>query len=731
VVLAVRERRARLTQRIIMACLIGLVLSQMISWLIVLPWLLAYVPIQYLEALAFAPLISGKAERLPGWRLVLGCATVVMNACCYGALSVALWLVGGLFGGVCAMLLIAAGMINTVAATPGSRLILGCSISTHCLYLLATPFFMGHYGASAAYQSAAGIGCGFFCLFGVALWKAIDDKRAAEAAMRTELERRKAEAEAAAIAKSVYVATIGHELRTPISAMLAGAIELEKAAKGSSLRPHALLIADAGRMMKTLLDDVLDHAKLEAGRMSIEVAPFDLRGLVAQTVRFWQSEARKKGLRLRVEGAAALPAWVEGDPTRIRQILNNLISNAVKFTEKGSVTLRISAWAAEDDGVSVRLQIADTGAGMTREQLGRLFTPFEQADKSTARNYGGTGLGLVISRQLAQLMGGRLTASSREGEGSTFTLAVTFPFAEAPEGAEEIPAEFVAPVADGRPLRVLVADDHEINRRAVQLVLAPLGAEITAVCDGRAAVAAAEAEAFDLIVMDVRMPELDGREATRRIRAGEGPNRDTPVVAVTADTDKVDMEACRAAGMEWFVGKPIDPAALIETVSQALSGPAAAEGDEPAAQTAEPEAADAQEDRPVRVLVVDDHEINRRAVQLVLQPAGCVITTAENGRQAVEVAAREAFDLIVMDIRMPEMNGQDATRAIRSGGGPNSAVQVIALTAEADSSACFEAGMNFFLPKPIDPSKLMATVIQALEAAGGANDAEGDERAVA
>ncbi|HYE42624.1 MAG TPA: ATP-binding protein, partial [Caulobacteraceae bacterium] len=400
--------------------------------------------------------------------------------------------------------------------------------------------------------------------------------RIAEAQARRESERKRLEAETAQASQNAFVATIGHELRTPISAMLAGAGELARGAHDGAARSQANLILDAGKMMKTLLDDILDHAKLEAGRMTVEQTPFDLRAVTAQVARFWAAEARKKGLRLRVEGAAGLPAWVEGDPTRLRQILNNLISNAVKFTATGSVTLRLSAWPSEDDNYALRFQVIDTGEGMDPEQIARLFRPFEQADAGVAARYGGTGLGLAISRQLARLMGGFLTAFSVKDSGSVFTLALTFPIAEAPESEQPVfdleeEAAAFEPDED-RPVRILVADDHEINRRAVQLVLEPTGALMTAVENGLLAVEAAQREAFDIIIMDVRMPECDGREATRRIRATPGPNQFVPIIAVTADTQDDDKQACRDAGMTGFVGKPIDPMKLLNTVIEALNG---------------------------------------------------------------------------------------------------------------------------------------------------------------
>ncbi|HEY3813434.1 MAG TPA: response regulator [Caulobacteraceae bacterium] len=712
IAIAARMRRRQLLTRVVIGCMMALSLNGLLGWPVVMPWLLVFLAGQLPEMLAFGPLTSGKVERLPLWRNVLGCIGVVLNGAAFGALSIPLWSFEGAAGGVISALVISAAMLNAVVGTPGSRVVLACALGPEIAYLLATPWFMDFYGASALLQGVTALGCLGFAGYAVTLWNVLETSRRAEAEARTLAERKRNEAEAAGAAKSLYVATIGHELRTPISAMLAGSIELERAAKGSSLKAHATLIADAGRMMKTLLDDVLDHAKLDAGRMSMEAVPFDLRAVVAQTARFWTAEARKKGLKLRVEGAASLPRWVEGDPTRLRQIVNNLVSNAVKFTEKGSVTLNLKAWASADDGAAIRLQVVDTGPGMDREQVGRLFTPFGQGDVSIARNHGGTGLGLVISRQLAQLMGGQLTAYSVKGEGSTFTLALTLPVAEAPAVPEAANEAAPRQPSGGRALRVLAADDHEINRRAVQLILQPLGAEIVQVTDGLQAVEKARAEEYDIIIMDVRMPGLDGREATRRIRAEAGPNQHTPIIAVTADTDKVDVDACRAAGMDWFVGKPLEPQALVQTVAQALDQ---AEQD---AQDAAAEAGAVDDGtRPLRVLVADDHEINRKAVQFVLEPAGAEIVAVENGKLAYEATLAQAFDLIVMDVRMPEMNGHEATRRIRSTVGPNQNIPIIAVTAESDATACREAGMDWFVGKPIDPQTLMATVIEALNAA--------------
>lgn len=576
IVPAARARRAQLMQRVAMACMICLAMSQLIGWAFPIAWLAIYGIAQVIETSILAPAYESD-EPLKPWRVGAGLVAMLFNASSFGALTIDLWLQGGPYGGVCAMMMLAAAAINAVVSSPGSRQVLVFALAPQAAYMFAGAWYMQFLGAPAKFEIAVGLSAAAFCAYAVMLWRNLEQRRLAEEAARADALRKQAEAEAATAAKSVYVATIGHELRTPISAMLAGAIELERAAKGSALRPHAALIADAGRMMKTLLDDVLDHAKLEAGRMSIETVTFDLRGLLSQTARFWQSEARKKGLRLRVEGSAHLPRWVAGDPTRLRQILNNLISNAVKFTETGSVTLNLKAWGADDDACAVRLQVIDTGAGMEPGQVRSLFNAFQQADKSVARNYGGTGLGLVISRQLARLMGGQLTAASRKGSGSTFTLALTLDMAEAPAVTATLDAETPIPSAEARSIRVLVADDHEINRRAVQLVLQPAGASIVMVADGRQAFEAAQHEAFDVIVMDVRMPEMDGREATRMIRSTPGPNQNTPVIAVTAEAE---AQPCFDAGMNYFVPKPIDPAKLMAVVIEALQAANPVEEDE-------------------------------------------------------------------------------------------------------------------------------------------------------
>ena len=597
---AIRQRRKALLQRLGMGAASAMIFSPILGWNFGIVWVAGYFLIQLLDLWVFAPINSGQTERMGALRNVAGGFTLMANAAYFGSLSIPLWLSGGAMGGVCATMLISAGAIYAVINSPRSTAVMMLTATVQFCYLAATPLFMALNGAAPPMVAASTIGVGVYIAYCLSTWQRMELARKAEEAARLEAERGQAKAEQVMESRSAFLATVGHDLRTPISAILTGAAELERGGA------QAQLITDAGLMMKALLDDLLDHAKLESGRMSVDTVDFNLRGLIAQTVRLWQAPVRAKGLKLRVEGAAALPAMVRGDP------------NAMKFTETGSITLNLRAWDEEPGGHAVIIDVVDTGPGMTPQQMSRLFNAFDQTADGVSARHGGTGLGLSISRHLAGLMGGRLTARSAPGEGASFTLAVLFGRSEAvvtavpvldregrdvtaralinprpaapapapvqaeisvPAVAEEPPAPEPAVGAaahededEGRPMRVLVVDDHDINRRAVQLILLPLGCDVTTAADGMAALKACEAEAFDIIFMDVRMPELDGRETTRRLRAGNGPNANVPVIAVTADTAPEDIAACTAAGMNYFVPKPITPPMLLGAVQQVLAG---------------------------------------------------------------------------------------------------------------------------------------------------------------
>ncbi|MNQ66502.1 Autoinducer 2 sensor kinase/phosphatase LuxQ [compost metagenome] len=618
---AIRQRRKAMLQRIVMGGATALVFSPMLGWRFSVTWVVLYTLIQFLEAEVFAPVVAGKVTEPTGWRGVYGDLVLILNAGFFGVMAVPLWIVGGAMGGVAASVLLSAGMINSVIMSAGSMRIFACTVLPQLAIFALTPLFMARMGAAPHIVTAVSVAILSYTVFCLNTRKHLFRANRAETAARIEADRKRVEAEVAMASRGAFLAAVAHDLRTPISAILTGADELDRSDKSGSSRHQVALITDAGLMMKDLLDDLLDHARLDAGRMSIDSRDFDLRALLSQTARLWAGPARAKGLRLRMEGARTLPQMVRGDAMRLRQVLNNLISNAMKFTDQGAITLRLNAWPDEHGAHVLLIDIADTGAGMTSAQLARLFTAFDQTAEGVAARFGGSGLGLSISRDLIELMGGRLTVRSTPGQGSTFTLSLILPRGAAldaplatlaPEAratitrplrqpAAAVPAhipgvqadEAAAPVASEPPsfeeappeasLRVLVVDDHAINRRAIQLILQSVDCEITMAEDGLAALEACEGSPFDVVFMDVRMPELDGRETTRRLRAGGGPNASVPVIAVTADTAPEDIAACTAAGMNYFVSKPLTPGALLGALSQVLEEAAAAEAAESAA----------------------------------------------------------------------------------------------------------------------------------------------------
>ena len=531
-------------------------------------WASLYAALQLIELQIFSR--DKTLERIgarAGYNFAL--ALIFANTLVFGSLAVLWPFKTGSWGVANGAFLIAGAMLNTVLTTQESKAVFRASILPLAGYCAILPLAALAVGCKPDLALGLAIGGGMLCASSLKLWNGAHKVYLAEQAARADAERRRAEAESAVAAKSAFVAMVSHELRTPISAILAGATELERLSDGVG-RSHARLISDAGSMMRTLLNDLLDLAKLDAGRMAVESLSFDFRALVADQLRFWRAEARTQGVALRLTGAAHAPRWVQGDPTRLRQVMNNLLSNALKFTEQGSVTVGLGVSPMDDGRLSLRIEIADTGAGMTAEQLGRLFKPFEQADASIARTHGGTGLGLVISRQLARMMDGDITVTSTPGEGSCFTVTVRV---TAAEPAAALPATSdTDPMAGGKPMSVLVVDDHEINRRAISLMLEPLSAELTLAASGREALSLLAARTFDVVLMDVHMPDMSGQEAVMRLRLAVGPNRRTPVIAVTGATEASDIQACLAAGMNDWVAKPIDAGQLYNALARQLEG---------------------------------------------------------------------------------------------------------------------------------------------------------------
>jgi signal transduction histidine kinase/ActR/RegA family two-component response regulator len=379
------------------------------------------------------------------------------------------------------------------------------------------------------------------------------------------------EAQAANRAKSEFLANMSHELRTPLNGVVGMADLLSRARLGARERKMVEIIRASGASLERLLSDLLDLARVEAGRVAIESAPFQPGEAVRAVTSLCALKAQEKGVDLRVEIAPEFEGAFLGDVDRLKQILANLVSNAVKFTEAGEILVR-----AEPAANGLRLSVSDTGVGFDPADRDRIFGRFEQADASITRRFGGSGLGLFISRQLAELMGGTLEAEGRPGEGSTFILTLPLSPAEAvyqPDDRSSPAAE-----TDGRPLRVLVADDHPINRTVVEMILAEAGVELTAVEDGAQALEAFKAGGFDVVLMDMMMPVMDGLSATRAIRDYERAHglAPTPVIMLTANALPEHLEQSLAAGAQQRVTKPIDAAALLSAISELTAPPAAA-----------------------------------------------------------------------------------------------------------------------------------------------------------
>uniref|UniRef100_B0T0U3 Sensory/regulatory protein RpfC n=1 Tax=Caulobacter sp. (strain K31) TaxID=366602 RepID=B0T0U3_CAUSK len=383
-----------------------------------------------------------------------------------------------------------------------------------------------------------------------------------------ELVKARDDANAANVLKSHFLANMSHEIRTPLNGVLAMTEVMAMGELSAAQRERLSVIRESGDLLLSVLNDVLDLSKIEAGRLDLVERDFDLASLALSIRESYATQARQKNLEFGVFVAPeALGPW-RGDADRLRQILGNLVSNALKFTLEGSVSVR---FASADDGSGLRIDVVDTGIGIAAESLPRLFDKFVQADSSTTRRFGGSGLGLSICNELAALMGGGVHVQSREGQGSTFTVVVAMPRGEA---TVHVPVEAVPPpIESERRLRVLAADDNPTNQKVIAAVLAPLGAEVELVADGAACVEAWKRGGFDIVLMDIHMPVMDGVEAARTIRSlevSEGRKR-IPIVAVTANALVHQVEGYMAAGMDGHVAKPIEVTKLYDAIETAVA----------------------------------------------------------------------------------------------------------------------------------------------------------------
>ncbi|CAL1690706.1 Sensor histidine kinase RcsC [Brevundimonas subvibrioides] len=559
------ERRRQVPVRILLALLVAWALYSAGQGAWIGAWLAAVAVVQGFEIVAMFRF--RRADARPGAvDVVLALTSTMAMAALFAGTSVAIWAIDGRGLEGFAMLIIAGGLLTNVASGIEARSIFFVGAAPYLVALVAMPL-MAMAGSTSGDPVLTSLGSILFIGAIVNVYGRVHAARVAELGALTEAEMRVEQAQGAMADRAAMAAIISHELRTPVSAILAGAQVIRDDAAPAQRQETAELIVDASALMTRMLNDLLDHSKMEAGAMSLEGRDFDLSRMIGDTERFWRAQVAEKGLVLK---ATVLEPgqWLRGDPYRLRQILNNLMSNAIKFTAQGEVSVEVAVTPVGAGERAVTITVRDEGGGIAPEAMDRLFTPFAQGSSEVARTYGGTGLGLKVSRDLARLMGGDLTVDSAPGQGAAFTLSVRLA-----AGTPVTEGEATATTAlDLRPsLRILAVDDHEINRRTLALVLQPLGVDLSTASDGMLALDLLARQAFDVVLMDVNMPGIDGNETTRRLRASGGPNADIPVIGFSAGTEAAQIAACRAAGMTDWLAKPLEPHRLYDALHRATA----------------------------------------------------------------------------------------------------------------------------------------------------------------
>jgi PAS domain S-box-containing protein len=540
--------------------------------------------------------------------------------------------------------------------------------------------------------------------------KELDEAQSAMLNMMEDLDEEKARAEEATRAKSDFLANMSHEIRTPMNAVIGMAHLALKTELTPKQQDYLSKIQSSANSLLGIINDILDFSKIEAGKLDMEALEFDLLETLDNVANVITVKAREKeNLEVLFYLDPEVPNFLIGDSLRLNQILVNLGNNAVKFTEEGEIVLSAKVSVRSDDKVTLQFSMRDTGIGMTAEQQNKLFQAFSQADTSTTRKYGGTGLGLTISKRLVNMMGGEIWTESESGQGTTFHFTADFGL-----GKETVKKHF-EPSPDLRGLKVLVVDDNATSREILQDILESFSFEVHLSASGKEALEEIERadndEAFELVIMDWKMPGMDGIEASRRIKNHQKLTQIPAIVLVTAYGREEVMRQADEIGLEGFLLKPVNSSVLFDAIMQALGKEV-----QVVSQAGRPKEQGAEELNTisgVRVLLVEDNEINQQVAQEILQGAGIIVTVANNGQEGVDAARQNEYDAILMDIQMPVMDGYAATHAIRNLKSEIRNVPILAMTAHAmagDEQKSLDAGMNGHVTKPIDPDQLFAAL---------------------